>query len=97
MVGCAVPRDAGFDISTALCGVVCFNATPRDVTLGPMKVLHLVSAVALLPVSVAVRGQGLESCKSIEDDIARLACYDRAAGRAGKGPPVLADQPIPED
>lgn len=99
MIGCAVPRDAGVDISTALSGIVCFNATPRDVTLGPMKMLHLVSAVALLLVSVAVRGQGLESCKSIEDDIARLACYDRAAGRAGKGapPPVLADQPIPED
>jgi phospholipase A1 len=76
---------------------MCSNATPPDVTLDPMKVIHLAIAGALLPVSVAVSGQGLESCRSIDDDTARLACYDRAARRAGTVPSAPADEPLPEE
>jgi phospholipase A1 len=45
------------------------------------------------------RAQGRESCTPIDDDRERLACYDRAAGRAPRTdvPAVGADVPIPED
>ncbi len=52
---------------------------------------------------VAAAGHGLAqadvSCRTIDSDPDRLACYDRAAGRASTTPSasVAADAPIPED
>ena len=65
-----------------------------------MNAIPVLLAGALLPLSVAVRGQSLEPCKEIADDRARLECYDRASGRLAKPsvpPRGLADEPIPED
>lgn len=64
-----------------------------------MNTMFCAAAGAACLISVAAAGQGFESCATIEDDLARLGCYDRAAGRNGRSakPAVGREEPIPED
>lgn len=53
-------------------------------------------AGSLMLLALVVRAEGVDSCTTIRDDRERLACYDRAAGRAAN-PAADPDAPIPED
>jgi hypothetical protein len=55
-----------------------------------MKPVRTILATLLLPAAVAAAPADLKQCAAIAADAARLACYDRLAGRDGSGPGVPA-------
>jgi phospholipase A1/A2 len=63
-----------------------------------MKTLRAAIACASALTGATAAGQGIESCATIADQAARLACYDRAAGGGATPlPPARGDTPLPEN
>jgi phospholipase A1/A2 len=76
-----------------------FNAASvagtRSCPARPPRMMRRVLVSALVLAAGAARAQdSMQACAAIDDDRARLACYDRAQGRAPAKPPVLA-APLP--
>lgn len=55
----------------------------------------LLAGLALPPAAAEEPPAGLDACRSIDDDGARLACYDRLAGRAASDAAAGVPQALP--
>lgn len=61
-----------------------------------MRALRVILGTLVLPATAAAGSQaGLQECAVIASDAARLACYDRMAGREASGPTAAPAVTVP--